>query len=67
MVRYKKQYLEAIKEELEEKELLEELLEQLSKHKKGHIAKGNNKKSSCCGKHVFCDNVDFNNTSCNVH
>lgn len=45
MVRYKKQYLEAIKEELEEKELLEELLEQLSKHKKGHIAKGNNKKS----------------------
>ena len=45
MARYKKQDLEAIKEELEEKELLEELLEQLSKHKRGHLAKGNNKKS----------------------
>lgn len=45
MVRYKKQDMEAIRAELEEKELLEELLDQLSKHKRGHLAKGNNKKS----------------------
>ena len=45
MARYKKLYMEAIKEELEEKERLEYLLEQLSKHKKGENTKGNNKKS----------------------